>query len=294
MSVGLHIYYGLMGSGKTNFAVNDTLKNTTYKRVITNIPLTDVYKQTFIDVEFILFEKYDVNGVIKAINDENTHSLIIVDESQLVLIGSNGAICDFFAKRMTQIRQNDQDVILISQEPSMLPKTIRGVASDCYFFENQDIKGKQALTKYKHYKGGNNFSTKLIDEGSFNLVYGNYETSNVATTERPKDQFKRSKWKIRIVFLIAGLLFLLSGIGFYRVFKKFTSDSKIIENSSILPNQHFIPNVELVVDSVCYRSFHEGKNHVFFVLYDDGTQDVLGLKDFVKKKRCPFNQGGKK
>lgn len=292
MAVGLHIYYGLMGSGKTNFAVNDTIEKTTYKKVITNIPLFPHFKEKFSDVEFLIFDKYDVQGVIKSINDDNIHALIIVDESQLTLIGSNGVICDFFAKRMTQIRQNDQDVVLISQEPSMLPKTIRGVASDCYYFENQDIKGKQGLTKYQHYKGGNNFSTKLIDEGSFNLVFGNYETSNVATTERPKDQFKRSKWKIRIVFGIAALLFLFSGIGFYRAFKKHSSNHISLDRVGY--NAAVSIQNELTIDSLCYRSFHEGKNHIFFVLYENGTQDILGLKDFSKKKRCPLTKGGKR
>ena len=32
MSIGLHILYGVMGSGKTNFAVNELLDKTTYQK----------------------------------------------------------------------------------------------------------------------------------------------------------------------------------------------------------------------------------------------------------------------
>ena len=45
MAIGLHILYGVMGSGKTNYAVNALLDKTTYKHVVCNVPLTEEYKK---------------------------------------------------------------------------------------------------------------------------------------------------------------------------------------------------------------------------------------------------------
>ena len=39
LGVGLHILYGRMGGGKTNFSVNEILTSTTYKKCILNVPL---------------------------------------------------------------------------------------------------------------------------------------------------------------------------------------------------------------------------------------------------------------
>ena len=59
MSIGLHILYGVMGSGKTNFAVNELLDKTTYKKVICNVPLSDEYKKQLEQkgIEFQIFDK---------------------------------------------------------------------------------------------------------------------------------------------------------------------------------------------------------------------------------------------
>ena len=43
--------------GKTNFAVGELLPVTTYKKVITNIPLFQEFRDTMPDVEFTLYKK---------------------------------------------------------------------------------------------------------------------------------------------------------------------------------------------------------------------------------------------
>lgn len=143
MAVGLHILYGVMGSGKTNYAVNELLDKTTYKKVICNVPLCQDYKQELesrgISVE--IFDKTDPKSVIDKINSENPQCFFIVDESQLCLTSANAVLCKVFAKKMSQIRQDDQDVNLIAQTSKMLPSIIKEVATDCYKFENNNVKG---------------------------------------------------------------------------------------------------------------------------------------------------------
>lgn len=145
MSVGLHILYGVMGSGKTNYAVNELLDKTTYKHVICNVPLCDDYKLKLEEkgVKVEIFEKMDPKSVIDRINSENPQCFFIVDESQLCLTSANVALCKLFAKKMSQIRQDDQDVNLIAQTSKMLPSIIKEVGTDCYKFQNNNIKGRQ-------------------------------------------------------------------------------------------------------------------------------------------------------
>ena len=65
MAVGLHILYGVMGSGKTNYAVNELLEKTTYKKVICNVPLTQEYidKLKEREIEVQIFDKTDPRSV---------------------------------------------------------------------------------------------------------------------------------------------------------------------------------------------------------------------------------------
>ena len=100
MPVGLHILYGKMGSGKTNYAVNELLEKTTYKHVICNVPLSqefiDKLKHREINVELI--DKYKPSEVISKINSNNPQTFFIVDESQLVLTSASAVFSKNFAR----------------------------------------------------------------------------------------------------------------------------------------------------------------------------------------------------
>ena len=61
---------------------------------------------------------------------------------------------------MSQIRQDDQDVNLIAQTSKMLPSIIKDVATDCYKFENDNIKGFKKSSSVTSYKGGYDYSTR--------------------------------------------------------------------------------------------------------------------------------------
>ena len=169
-----------MGSGKTNYAVNELLEKTTYKHVVCNVPLTEEYKKELTERGIILeiFDKLDPKSVIDKINSENPQTFFIIDEAQLTLTSANVAICKRFAKQMSQIRQDDQDVNLIAQTSKMLPSIIKEVATDCYKFENNNIKGFKKSSSVSLYKTGYDYSTRKISEFTYNHVYGKYSTSN--------------------------------------------------------------------------------------------------------------------
>ena len=59
IGVGLHIIYGRMGSGKTNYAVNELLKSTTYKHCVLNVPLFPEFKESLGEKDFIQFGKLE-------------------------------------------------------------------------------------------------------------------------------------------------------------------------------------------------------------------------------------------
>ena len=117
IGVGLHIIYGRMGSGKTNYAVNELLKSTTYKHVVLNIPLAPEYKESLEGKDFTEFKKLEPEKVIRLIDEQHQDSFFIVDESQMVLMSANKLLVDSFCRKMSQIRQNNQCVIVIAQIP---------------------------------------------------------------------------------------------------------------------------------------------------------------------------------
>ena len=86
IGVGLHIIYGRMGSGKTNYAVNELLKSTTYKHCVLNVPLVPEFKETFMDTDFVEYKKLEPEKVIRSIDEEHQDTFFIVDESQMVLL----------------------------------------------------------------------------------------------------------------------------------------------------------------------------------------------------------------
>ena len=208
MSIGLHILYGKMGSGKTNFAVNELLSKTTYKHVICNVPLSQEFieklKEKEINVEII--DKYKPAEVIQKINSNNPQTFFIVDESQLVLTAANAAFCKNFANKLTQIRQDDQDVNLIVQSSKMLHNMIKDVASDCYKFLNNNEKGLEKSSHVEKFRGGFDYQNKKTEEFTYNHVYGNYQTSNWETTEKPKNLYKKVYVKIAVIFVVLIIL----------------------------------------------------------------------------------------
>lgn len=298
MSVGLHILYGVMGAGKTNYAVNVLLRETKYKKVICNVPLSEDFKSSFDGVTFDIKDKYKPLEVIDCINQDNPSTLFIVDESQLCLTSSNVAECKRFAKKMSQIRQDDQDVILIAQTSKMLPSIIKAVATDCYLFENQNIKGIKGQSRVKTFYGGCDFSTKLIETFTYKQVYGNYDTSNWESTETPKNLFKRTYVKIGAIVLCCVLLFAFVGVKFYSFLSRFGSSNELeeVQNSNDLEEGLTVSTFRvlqgdkvLLPDSTdCIRSFDLRPSGIVYSVTDKGKFYALSSAQFVSFPRCPL------
>ena len=102
----------------------------------------------------------------------------------MVLISANKLMVDSFCKKMSQIRQNNQCVILIAQVSKMLPNIIKDLAESCFFFENNNVRGVEKSSKVKHYRGGYDYTTRLIETFTYFHVYGNYESTNTPITEK--------------------------------------------------------------------------------------------------------------
>lgn len=288
IGVGLHIIYGVMGSGKTNFAVNDLLKSTTYKHCVLNVPLFPEFKESLVDKDFIEYAKLEPEKVIRDIDEAHQDTFFIVDEAQMVLLSANKIMVDSFCKKMSQIRQNNQCVVVIAQTSRMLPKDIKKLALDCFWFENNNIRGKEKSSKVKHYKGGDDYSTKLIDEFTFTHVYGTYESTNTPTTEKPKNLYKRTYIKIGFIFGLALLLFLFGGYKIYSFICKFTDKENDSNESSFVPNfTNKLDNLEQVInDSLCVRSYVIYNNNLMKVVYNTGELSFLPLSVFNKAKKC--------
>lgn len=292
MSVGLHILYGVMGAGKTNYAVNELLGKSTYKKCICNVPLSEDFIKEHSSIEFVIKDKYSPSDVISEISSDNPSCIFIVDESQLVLTSLNSSACKSFAKKMSQIRQDDQDVILIAQTSKMLPSIIKEVATDCYKFENQNTKGIKGISRVQCFVGGYDYSTKLLNTFTYKQVFGNYSTSNWESTEKPKNLFKGTYIKLGLCVVLA--LFLI-GFVVYKVVgikKKYIDDVSISSSSTAIS----VPSVALspsVVDSLpspskedCVRSFSE-ENSVFHIITNKGKIYAVGLNTFISIPRCP-------
>ena len=282
LGVGLHILYGRMGGGKTNFAVNEILTSTTYKKCILNVPLFPEFEET-LDIEFEKFKKLEPEKVIRKIDDEHTDTIFIVDESQMVLLSANKLMVDSFVKKMSQIRQNNQCVIVIAQISKMLPASIKDLAESCFFFENNNVKGREKSSHVKHYRTGYDYSTRLIEEFTFIHKYGNYETSNTPTTEKPKNLYKRTYIKIFLVFAVALGLFIFAGVNFYSFFGRDSSPTSVdLEPRIATPQKTEIS----INDSLCVRSWSLLEHGIVRVMYEDGQMEYLPISDFSKTKRC--------
>lgn len=287
--VGLHIVYGRMGAGKTNYVVNVLLKESTYKNVICNVPLAPEYQET-LDKEFEFYKKLEPEKVIRQISEEHQDTLFIVDEAQMVLLSANKLLVDSFVKKMSQIRQNNQCVIIIAQVSKMLPNTIKDLAEDCYFFENNNVKGAEKSSSVKHYRTGYDYTTRMIEKFTYIHVYGTYESTNTPTTEKPQNLYRRTYIKIAVVFGIALILFVFGGYKIYSFISGFTDSDDDLEQSKsdfVIKNQDKVNNsFGVVSDSLCVRSFQEKNTLLVYVVYNTGELMYLPYKDFLKKKRC--------
>lgn len=288
IGLGLHIIYGRMGSGKTNYAVNELLKSTTYKKVILNVPLAPEFKETFEGVEFEEYKKLEPEKVIRKIDEEHQDTFFIVDESQMVLMSANKIMVDSFCKRMSQIRQNNQCVIVIAQICKMLPKEIKQLAEDCFFFENNNVKGIEKSSSVKHYRGGFDYTTKLIEKFTYTHVYGNYESTNTPTTEKPKNLYKRTYIKMGLILGGALILFSFGGYKIYSFISSFTDKENEEETSSFVPNiSNKVENFKQVNnDSLCVRSYVVLTNNMLKVVYNTGELSYLPLSVFNTTNKC--------
>lgn len=289
IGVGLHIIYGVMGSGKTNYAVNELLKSTTYKHCVLNVPLVPEFKESLPDKDFVEYAKLEPEKVIRNIDEAHQDTFFIVDEAQMVLLSANKIMVDSFCKKMSQIRQNNQCVVVIAQTSRMLPKDIKKLALDSFWFENNNIRGKDKSSKVKHYKGGDDYTTRLIDEFTFTHVYGTYESTNTPTTEKPKNLYKRTYIKIGLIFGAALLLFLFGGYKIYSFIRGFTDKESNLEQ----PKNNFVSNItnninleQSTIDSLCVRSYINYDNNLLKVVYNTGEVSFLPLSVFNKTKKC--------
>ena len=288
LGVGLHILYGRMGGGKTNFAVNEILTSTTYKKCILNVPLFSEFEET-LNIEFEKFKKLEPEKVIRKIDDEHTDTIFIVDESQMVLLSANKLMVDSFVKKMSQIRQNNQCVIVIAQISKMLPASIKDLAESCFFFENNNVKGREKSSHVKHYRTGYDYSTRLIEEFTFIHKYGNYETSNTPTTEKPKNLYKRTYIKIALVFAVAAALFVFVGVKFYSFFHKDKQSNSLQTNSvqsNLLQTNLVQSNSIQSNDTLCVRSWVHLGHGIVNVMFSNGQMEYVPIIDFSRKTKC--------
>ena len=97
---------------------------------------------------------------------------------------------------MSQIRQDDQDVNVIAQTSKMLPSIIKDVATDCYKFENNNVKGFSKSSSVSQYKTGYDYGTRKVSDFIYSHVYGKYSTSNWEQTEKTKSFIQKSIYKV--------------------------------------------------------------------------------------------------
>lgn len=285
LGVGLHIIYGRMGSGKTNFAVNEILKSTTYKHCVLNVPLSPEFKESFEGVDFVEYKKLEPEKVIRSIDETHQDTFFIVDESQMVLMSANKLMVDSFCKKMSQIRQNNQCVIVIAQISKMLPNSIKDLAESCYFFENNNVRGIEKSSKVRHYRTGYDYTSRLIETFTYIHVYGNYESVNTPTTEKPQNLFKRTYIKLGLIFGVAFILFVFGGYKIYSFIRKNT-DKEITKNDFVINNTNKLNDSVQTNDSLCVRSYVVYNDVLVKVVYNTDKISFLPISDFMKVEKC--------
>lgn len=290
LGVGLHIIYGRMGAGKTNYAVGEILPVTTYKKVVTNIPLYPEFQATMPDVEFTLFKKLEPEKVIRMIDGEHQDTFFLVDEAQMVLMSANKLLVDSFVKKMSQIRQNNQCVVVIAQISKMLPNSIKDLAESCFFFENNNVKGVEKSSKGKRYRTGYDYSSRIIDEFTYIHKYGLYETSNTPTTEKPQNLYRRAHIKLFLIFGAAAALFIFAGYKFYKFFAGFdeqTNTDNVVQNEQTITS-NFVSNKQNN-DSLCVRSWVHQEHGIVFYMQNDGQMKYVSIAQFITLPKCSLH-----
>ena len=295
MAIGLHILYGVMGSGKTNYAVNEMLDKTKYRHVVCNVPLTEEYKKELENrgIKLEIFDKLEPKSVIDKINSDNPQTFFIVDESQLCLTSANVSLCKRFAKQMSQIRQDDQDVNLIAQSSKMLPSIIKEVATDCYKFDNNNKKGFSKSSHVMLFNGGFDYQTRVISEFTFNHVYGKYLTSNWEQTEKPKVLYKGVYIKLGVMLSLALALILYVVFGVFDMKKKyFHEDLKKLpqQQQTNGEKQHeFSTTSQQNASSFgCVRSFKANPNGTVQFVNDSNKVYLVSVIAFSSVPKCPI------
>lgn len=291
LGVGLHIVYGRMGAGKTNYVISEVLGNTTYNKCVLNVPLCPEYKDTIKNIQFVEFKKLEPEKVIRSIDEEHQDTLFIVDEAQMVLLSANKLLVDLFVKKMSQIRQNNQCVVVIAQISKMLPASIKDLAEDCYFFENNNVKGIDKSSRVKHYRTGYDYTSRIIETFTYSHVYGLYESTNTPTTEKPKNLYKRTYIKLALIFGVAALLFLFVGWKFYGFFSSFGGNEQVnnldkLNYSEQVNNSDNLNNSEQVNDSLCVRSWDHLPHAIVHYVTNDGQIHFSSLSEFSDKIKC--------
>lgn len=293
--IGLYAVYGTMGAGKTNFVVNNLLKDTKYQKVISNIPFTEEYKALTPQIEFITFDKYDVLSVVAAVNPTNSNSFIIIDECQLVLQNKTSKVTKDFINACTRIRQDNQVVILITQSSEFLPSGLLDIIYQSFKLTSQKQKAKslEKISILETYQGGIDYNTKLIDKSIFKLVYGNYETSNFEATEKPKILLGKQK----IIIIVCSIIFILVAIFVIKkiilakdffMYRKDVKTEKIETNLTLQTNEQIVQDIKepLHTNELCIRTHHT-KGSIVYAIDSLGYQKIYTLNDFLSVRKCP-------
>jgi hypothetical protein len=241
------------------------------------------------DVEFTLFKKLEPEKVIRMIDAEHQDTFFLVDEAQMVLMSANKLLVDSFVKKMSQIRQNNQCVVVIAQISKMLPNSIKDLAESCFFFENNNVKGVEKSSKVRRYRTGYDYSSRIIDEFTYIHKYGLYETTNTPTTEKPQNLYRRAHIKLFLIFGAAASLFIFAGYKFYKFFAGFDDEQT---NEFISDEQTIINKVvsnEQNNNSLCVRSWVHQEHGIVFYMQNDGQMKYSSIAQFVTLPKCPLH-----
>jgi hypothetical protein len=294
--IGLYAVYGTMGAGKTNFVVNNLLKDTKYQKVISNVKFTDEFINSLPNIEFITYDKYDVLSVIASVNPNNPNSFIIVDECQLVLQNKQSKITKDFMNACTRIRQDNQVVILITQSSEFLPSGLLDIIYQSFKLTSQKQKAKslEKISILETFQGGIDYQTKLIDKTIYKMVYGNYETSNFDATEKPKILLGKQK----IIIIVCSIIFILAVIFVIKkvfqakdffMHRKNVNKEKVEENITLKTNNQVIENLEQTTpqtQEICVRTYHT-QGAIIYAIDSLGYQKIYSLNDFLSVRKCP-------
>ena len=201
----------------------------------------------------------------------------------MVLLSANKLLVDSFVKKMSQIRQNNQCVIVIAQISKMLPNSIKDLAESCFFFENNNVKGLSKSSKVKHYRTGYDYTT--FNRNFHFLTFTGF--MNPRTHRQPKSRKICINEHILKMALIFGSALLLFVFVFTSSILLFRIKQNLLRLFLILPFHRLLNLVRLwVLDSFCVRSWHYMGNSVVHYIDDSGIMGYIPLSDFSQLKKC--------